>query len=82
MKVMKYADKKIKSMNAWHIACLKIYCAIFGVVLGAYISEFVKEYLVIFIVAFGVFLLPLLYKMFKKEPTPQAPTESPKSPSE
>jgi len=38
-------------LNIWDIGILKLYCALFGVIVGAYISTFVKEHAAWFLLA-------------------------------
>jgi len=66
MGLLKWTNEKTKNLDLWDIAALKLYCTIFGIVVGAYISTFVKQYLFVFIVLFALLGIKLVYKMFKK----------------
>ena len=65
MGIIQWANRKIKSYNAWDIGVLKIFCVIAGMILGAYISNFVIQYLWWFIVIGLVLFILLVYKFFK-----------------
>jgi hypothetical protein len=67
MGLMKWADSIVKKMGVWDVAALKLYVAIFGVVLGAYISVFVKQYVWYFVAVFLVLMVRMLYIVFGKK---------------
>jgi putative Mn2+ efflux pump MntP len=41
--VFQWAEKKAKGMTIWDIGVLKVYCVLFGMLVGAYLSGFVKQ---------------------------------------
>lgn len=41
MSVLQWAEERSQSMTLWDIGVLKIYCVLFGVVVGAYVPHFV-----------------------------------------
>ena len=43
MGILQWAEKKTKGMTIWDIGVLKVYCVLFGVIVGAYLSSFVRE---------------------------------------
>ena len=66
MGIVQWAKERTKNLSMWDISLLKLYCAIFGIVVGAYISDFVKQYVYIFIIAFVLLGIGLAYKFLKK----------------
>ena len=42
--VITWAEQRTKSLNIWDIGILKIYCVLFGMIVGAYVSSFVKDH--------------------------------------
>ena len=43
MGVFQWAEKRAKGMTIWDIGVLKVYCVLFGMLVGAYLSGFVKQ---------------------------------------
>lgn len=43
MGVITWAEQRTKSLNIWDIGILKIYCVLFGMIVGAYLSSFVRD---------------------------------------
>ena len=66
MGVMDWYNKKIKKLNYWDIATLKIACLLIGIVIGAYIPGFVQQYFWISIVIIVLLMIKLIYQVFKK----------------
>jgi hypothetical protein len=59
MGLIRWAEQKTRALNIWDIGVLKIYCALFGMIVGAYTATFVREYIAWFVLAvigFGVAL--------------------------
>jgi uncharacterized membrane protein len=54
-------------MTFWDVGVLKIYCVLFGVIVGAYIATFVKENLWWFVLSVLVFGLFSGYRWFTAE---------------
>ena len=44
MGVIQWAEERAKSLNLWDIGALKIYCVLFGMIVGAYVSSFVRDH--------------------------------------
>jgi len=55
MGVFDWAEKRAKGLTIWDIGALKVYCVLFGMIVGAYLSSFVREQVVWFVL--GVLLL-------------------------
>lgn len=66
MGLIKWSNEMTKKFDLWDIAALKLYCTIFGIIIGAYISSFVKQHIIVFIALFALLGIRLGYKMFKK----------------
>lgn len=66
MGLIKWSNEVIKKLNFWDIAALKLYCAIFGIIIGAYISSLVKQRILFFISLFVILGVRLTYKVFEK----------------
>ena len=43
MGVIQWAEKRTEALNIWDIGILKIYCVLFGMIVGAYVSSFVRD---------------------------------------
>ena len=43
MGLIQWAEKRTKALNMWDIGVLKIYCVLFGMIVGAYASSFVRD---------------------------------------
>jgi uncharacterized membrane protein YoaK (UPF0700 family) len=57
--LIQWAEHKTQALSIWDIGVLKIYCVLFGIIVGAYASSFVLEYIAWFVLAvigFGVAL--------------------------
>jgi len=58
MSILEWAEQRTSAMTIWDVGVLKIYCVLFGVIVGAYISTLVKENLwwfVISVLVLGLF---------------------------
>jgi hypothetical protein len=55
MGILEWAEKRTSAMTIWDVGVLKIWCVLFGVIVGAYISTFVKENLWWFVLSGLVF---------------------------
>ena len=44
MGLIQWAEERTKSLNLWDIGALKIYCVLFGMIVGAYVSSFVRDH--------------------------------------
>jgi len=43
MKVIRWAERRTEALTLWDIGVLKIYCVLFGMIVGAYLSSFVRQ---------------------------------------
>ena len=43
MSVIQWADQRTQALGIWDIGVLKIYCALFGIIIGAFIPNFVRQ---------------------------------------
>ena len=44
MGLIQWAEQRTKALNIWDIGILKIYCVLFGMIVGAYVSSFVRDH--------------------------------------
>jgi uncharacterized membrane protein YoaK (UPF0700 family) len=51
MDLFRWAEEKSQSLTIWDIGVLKIYCVLFGVVVGAYVPTFVRDHVLWFAAA-------------------------------
>lgn len=67
MKVIQWVERRTGALTMWDIGVLKIYCVLFGMIVGAYVSSFVKQEVWWFVA--GVLLLGggLGYRWFTAE---------------
>jgi hypothetical protein len=75
MSIMSWAQDRSDAMTLWDIGLLKVYSALFGILVGAYFAPFVQEnvwWLVAVIVVLGG---RGAYRWFTAEP-PRTPTQS------
>jgi uncharacterized membrane protein YfcA len=40
-----WAEERTRALNIWDIGVLKIYCVLFGMIVGAYVSTFVRGHI-------------------------------------
>jgi hypothetical protein len=50
MSVFEWAERNTNAMTIWDMGVLKVYCVLFGIIVGAYLSVFVREHLWWFVV--------------------------------
>ena len=43
MKILRWAERRTRALTIWDIGVVKIYCVLFGMIVGAYLSSFVKQ---------------------------------------
>ncbi len=60
--------KRMKdNFTDWDYGFLKLYGALFGMIVGAYFPEFVKSNLIIVIIVFTILLVRYMYLLFFKK---------------
>jgi len=68
MGVIRWAEQRMKALNIWDIGILKIYCVLFGMIVGAYVASFVRDQVWWFVGAVLVLGGYLGLKWFTAEP--------------
>ena len=68
MGLILWAEERTRAMSIWDIGVLKIYCVLFGMIVGAYVSTFVKGHVWWFVGVVLVLGIGLGYKWFTGEP--------------
>ena len=68
MRIIQWAERRTNALNLWDIGVLKIYCALFGMIVGAYLSSFVKQNVWWFVAVVLVLGGSLGYRWFTAEP--------------
>ena len=69
MGVFQWAERKAKGLTIWDIGVLKVYCVLFGVIVGAYLSAFVRQQVLWFIAAVLVLGGGFSYRWFTAKPS-------------
>jgi hypothetical protein len=68
MGIIGWAEKRTQALNMWDIGVLKIYCALFGVIIGAHMAEFVQANVGIFVLAVFVLWGGLAFRWLTAKP--------------
>lgn len=68
MGVIEWAERRTSAMTIWDVGVLKVYCVLFGVIVGAFIPTFVKEYLWWFVLSVVILGLGVGYRWFTAKP--------------
>ena len=68
MGIIRWAEERTRALNMWDIGVLKIYCALFGVIIGAYLSDEVKANVGLFVLAVFVLWGVLAYRWLTAKP--------------
>jgi putative Mn2+ efflux pump MntP len=68
MRIIQWAERRTNALTIWDIGAVKIYCALFGMIVGAYLSSFVKQNVWWFVVAVLVLGVGGGYRWFTAEP--------------
>lgn len=68
MGIIEWAERRTKAMTLWDVGVLKVYCVLFGVIVGAYIPMFVKENLLFLVSSVLILGLWVSYRWFTAEP--------------
>ena len=67
MGLIQWAEERSRAMSVWDIGVLKIYCVLFGMIVGAYVSTFVTDHVWWFVVAVLLLGMGLGYRWFTAE---------------
>ncbi|MCP4897923.1 MAG: hypothetical protein GY906_13205 [bacterium] len=76
MGLIQWAEERTKALSVWDIGVLKIYCVLFGMIVGAYASTLVRNHVWWFVAAVLILGVGLGFRWFKAEPR-QASTRRP-----
>lgn len=68
MGIFRWAEERTRALNMWDIGVLKIYCALFGVIIGAYFAEGVKANVGLFVITVFVLWGVLAFRWFTAIP--------------
>ena len=68
MGLIHWAEQRTAALNIWDIGILKIYCVLFGMIVGAYVSSFVRDQIWWFVGAVLVLGGGLGYRWFTAGP--------------
>jgi hypothetical protein len=68
MNILEWAERRTSAMTVWDVGALKIYCVLFGMIVGAFIPTFVREYLWWFVLSAVILGLGVGYRWFTAEP--------------
>ena len=69
MGLIQWVERRTKTLNMWDIGVLKIYCVLFGMIVGAFVSTFVREHVWWFAGVVLVLGVGLGYRWFTAEPS-------------
>ena len=68
MHIIQWAERRTNALTFWDIGVLKIYCVLFGMIVGAYLSSFVRLHVWWFVAAVLVLGGGVGYRSFTAEP--------------
>ena len=68
MGLIQWVEERTGALGVWDIGVLKIYCVLFGMIVGAYVSTFVREHVWWFVAAVLVLGLGLGTRWFTAAP--------------
>jgi len=68
MCIIQWAEDRTKALSIWDIGILKIYCVLFGIIVGAYISGFVQQRVWWFVVPVVVLGGGVAFRWFTAKP--------------
>ena len=69
MGIFQWAEKRTNAMTIWDIGVLKVYCVLFGIVVGAYVPVFVRDHVGWFVAAVLILGGGVAFRWFSAEPT-------------
>jgi len=64
MNVIQWAELRTQALGIWDIGFLKVYCSLFGIIIGAFIPTFVRAHLWWFVVPVAVLGIGLGIRWF------------------
>jgi hypothetical protein len=67
MGAFEWAEGKTNAMTLWDVGALKVYCVLFGMIVGAYVPNFVTEHVWWFVVPVLVLGVVVGYRWFAGE---------------
>jgi hypothetical protein len=68
MGIIQWAERRTKALTFWDIGFLKVYCVLFGMIVGAYIPTTVRAHVGWFVAAVLVFGGSVGYRFLTAEP--------------
>lgn len=68
MNVIQWAGKRTGALGLWDIGVLKIYCVLFGVIVGAYAANFVRDHVWWFVLLVLVLGCGFGFRWFTADP--------------
>lgn len=68
MSMISWAEQQTKALSIWDIGVLKIYCVLFGMIVGAYLSSFVQHHVWWFVGGVILFGFGVGYRWFTVKP--------------
>jgi hypothetical protein len=69
MDLFEWAESKTNAMTIWDIGALKVYCVLFGMIVGAFLSGFVRENLWYFLLPTILLGVGFGYRWFTAKPS-------------
>lgn len=70
MNVIRWAESRSRAMTLWDTGALKIYCVLFGALIGAYFPSFVRQNVAWFVAGVVVFGGYFAYRWFTARSEP------------
>ncbi len=67
MGAFEWAENRTSALTIWDVGALKVYCVLFGMIVGAYIPAFVTQHVWWFAVPVLVLGVALGYRWFRGE---------------
>ena len=67
MKLIKWAEKKLKKLTLKEFALIKLVLILLGMIIGAYLSAFVKQYSLFFITVIVLGYAMIFYTLLGKK---------------
>lgn len=67
MRMIRWAEKKIRKLSICDFALVKAVLVLFGIIIGAYISAFIRQYVWYFVALFVILYAVLWYEVLKRK---------------